>query len=544
MTVTLDQIDTPARWQPQRDRWGRPLIVPPGGGRPVGYTRTTTVAKTLDDEGALTKWAQRMTAAGLVRRPDLLALIASKLTPGGDIPEGAKNDVNDLCDQAKEAAAASAAANMGTALHAMTELADAGAPLANIPPALAPDLAAYRLATGALEHLAIENFVVLDDWKVAGTFDRLVRMPDGRTLIADLKTGQDLSYSWRSISVQLAIYAHGVLYDDGRRTPLPADVDLSTALVIHLPVGKATCTLHELDIAAGWEAFEHSMLAREWRQRRDLARPIQLSSPPATLAPESDAPPAPVVSTAPVHDRAEGGAPGAATLTARAARLRDVDGASAWLAARWPDGVPGVSKITDPAHVEAVTRLIGQAEAQFAVPFAPDLDATRETPSNTMPVGGDKPPAAVWQRPDDGGPADPAAIEVLRRNAGNLPKDLQALMSAWGAQALRAGRDIVTGDGHTVRSFEVLRAIVNAAMVLADKWGHDDELLRLHLAAALGDEAVTQPSIEVGAAFASLSIDEARALAAAFEHAYDAGSAVGFDNDGRPVLVDAVRAAN
>ncbi len=537
MTVTLDQIDTPARWQPQRDRWGRPLIVPPGGGKPIGYTRTTTVAKTLDDEGALTKWAQRMTAAGLVRRPDLLALIASRLTPGGDIPEGAKNDVNDLCDQAKEAAAASAAANMGTALHAMTELADAGAPLANIPPALAPDLAAYRLATGPLEHLAIENFVVLDDWKVAGTFDRLVRMPDGRTLIADLKTGQDLAYSWRSISVQLAIYAHGVLYDDGHRTPLPADVDLTTALVIHLPVGKATCTLHELDIAAGWEAFQHSMWAREWRQRRDLARPIQLSSPPSASPTDTvEAPPAPVVSTA-NGSSVEGGAPAAATLAARAARLRAIDGASAWLAARWPQGAPRLADLVDPAYVAAVERLLSACEAQFVVPFAPEVDATLTAPRNPMPTAVDKPPATVWQRPDDGGPADPAAIDVLRRNAGGLPKDLQALMQAWGAQALRAGRDIVTGDGHTVRSFEVLRAMVNAAMVLADKWGHDDELLRIHLAAALDDETVMQPSIEVGAAFASLTVDQARALAAAFEHAYDAGSAVGFDNDGRPVLV-------
>ena len=29
----------------RRDQWGRYLVVPPGGGRPTGYTRVTTVAK-------------------------------------------------------------------------------------------------------------------------------------------------------------------------------------------------------------------------------------------------------------------------------------------------------------------------------------------------------------------------------------------------------------------------------------------------------------------------------------------------------------------
>ena len=60
-----------------RDRWGRPLIIPPDGGKPVAYTRVTTVAKTLEDEGGLSKWMMRMTALGLAQRPDLYALVAT-----------------------------------------------------------------------------------------------------------------------------------------------------------------------------------------------------------------------------------------------------------------------------------------------------------------------------------------------------------------------------------------------------------------------------------------------------------------------------------
>ena len=55
-----------------RDRYGRPMIVPPKGGKPVPYTRTTTVAGSLDDGTALVAWKLRMAAAGLTLRPDLL----------------------------------------------------------------------------------------------------------------------------------------------------------------------------------------------------------------------------------------------------------------------------------------------------------------------------------------------------------------------------------------------------------------------------------------------------------------------------------------
>ena len=50
-----------------RDRWGRPLITPVGGGKPEPYTRVSTLAKTLDDKTALSKWMCRQTAIGLAR---------------------------------------------------------------------------------------------------------------------------------------------------------------------------------------------------------------------------------------------------------------------------------------------------------------------------------------------------------------------------------------------------------------------------------------------------------------------------------------------
>ena len=60
-----------------RDRYGRPLVVPPKGGKAVPYTRTTTVAGSLDDATALIAWKMRMVAAGLTLRPDLALAVSA-----------------------------------------------------------------------------------------------------------------------------------------------------------------------------------------------------------------------------------------------------------------------------------------------------------------------------------------------------------------------------------------------------------------------------------------------------------------------------------
>jgi hypothetical protein len=168
----------------QRDRWGRPLIEPPDGGKPVAYTRVSTLAKSLDKQEALTKWKQRMTAIGVSQRPDLLALVQATR-------EDDRKTLDDACEQALAAARSGAAANTGTALHSFTERIDEGVPLEEIVASdlIKADLAAYRERVAGLRMLAAEVFVVQDDIKCAGTFDRLIQI-DGRAYVADIKTGQ------------------------------------------------------------------------------------------------------------------------------------------------------------------------------------------------------------------------------------------------------------------------------------------------------------------------------------------------------------------
>src|SRR5690606_39704891 len=112
-----------------RDRYGRPLIVPEGGGTPVPYVRATTLAKTLDDTFNLQQWAKRQVIVGAGVRPDLgvAAAVAGPQAAAGD--RYAKKELDKLADAAMEVAGASTKRNMGTVLHSLSERVDRGEPL-------------------------------------------------------------------------------------------------------------------------------------------------------------------------------------------------------------------------------------------------------------------------------------------------------------------------------------------------------------------------------------------------------------------------------
>lgn len=263
----------------ERDRWGRYVIPDPVTGQKRSWTRATTVASTLSDKFGLQQWAQRMTARGLVVRPDLFARVAA-------CDPDDKQQLNRLVDDAKEAAAASSGANLGTALHSFTEQLDRGVAV-NAPAPWDADLAAYQhtLAVNGvvIDQAYVENIVTLPVQGVAGTFDRLVDL-GGTLTVADLKTGSFLD--WHEIAIQLALYAHAeTIYDPATRThtPMPP-VDQQRALVIHLPAGKATCELWTVDIEQGWEAAQQALQVREWRTRKSLADRHQPTRPAETDA--------------------------------------------------------------------------------------------------------------------------------------------------------------------------------------------------------------------------------------------------------------------
>ena len=249
-----------------RDRWGRPLVVPPTGGKKVAYTRCTTYIDVLEDKFNLQKWMQRMVAVGLAQRPDLQLSVAAHADD--------KRELDRICDQAREAATANAAATTGTALHALTELIDRGLDLPVLPDAAKADLDAYVAATKHLKATHIEQFCVQDPLKVGGTPDRVVEF-GGQRFIADIKTG---SIEWGSlkIAMQLALYARSRTYDIGQQKRGDHGADHRRGIIIHLPAGQARCDLHWVDLESGWEAVKVAREVRHWRTLKfgDLTEPV------------------------------------------------------------------------------------------------------------------------------------------------------------------------------------------------------------------------------------------------------------------------------
>lgn len=238
-----------------RDGYGRPLVIPPTGGKPVPYTRCTTFVGAIEDTYTLGLWQQRMVALGLADRPDLLMAVVAH--------RDQKGRLNAICKDAQEAAKAHAAATTGTALHALTERIDRGLTLGVIPEAYQADLDAYVRATARLKPVMIEQFCVQDPLKVGGTPDRVVEYK-GKRYIADLKTGT-LTFGFVKIAAQLAVYARSRPYnvETGERTAHGAEVD--RGIIIHAPAGSGTCTLYWVDLLAGWEAVKVSKAVREKR---------------------------------------------------------------------------------------------------------------------------------------------------------------------------------------------------------------------------------------------------------------------------------------
>lgn len=289
-----------------RDRWGRPLITPPEGGEPVAYRRVTTFAGALDDSYHLNKWKARMVARGMATAPDLQAGAAA----ANPQDKSGKRTLDEIAERALERANGTAAATLGTARHSMTEKIDRNEPLGYVPEDARADLDAYRTIMAPFTVLAIEGFCVLDEYRIGGTYDRILdlggnaKAPDGtfpRIVIGDVKTG-GIDFAAGKIGMQLAAYSRSLNYDhrDGSRTPLhPVDEWVGTSpaptvsqtwgVVIHLPVNTGTASLHWIDLAAGARGLD---VARDVLAYRDNARNLltkfaavtTAATPPLTIA--------------------------------------------------------------------------------------------------------------------------------------------------------------------------------------------------------------------------------------------------------------------
>lgn len=318
------------------------------------FTRATTFASTIEDRFNLEKWFKRMTALGLVARPDLLTQIAAH-------HDDDKRKLDAFCEEAIEAAKGSTGANLGTALHRLAERVDLGES-PTIPAPYDADIAAYtaKLREAGVRILPelMEGVVVVRSLKVAGRFDRVVEI-DGYDLplIADLKTGS-IDFSIPTIATQLALYANAdELYDPATDTCSPmVEVDTKRALIIHLPAGQARCELVLVDIEQGWKAAQMCAAVRGWRQNRTLSQPFVTPDRRTFLA-------------------------------GRVENLRDrYPDALADLAAMWPDGVPTFKSglpLSD-EHLDSIALVVSTVEAKHQVAFGDSDPADRRPDTETL----------------------------------------------------------------------------------------------------------------------------------------------------------------
>lgn len=479
------------RPEPKRDRWGRPIVLTPDGKR-TGYVRVTTIAKTLEDEGSLANWKMRQVAVGLAKRPDLLALAS---TAAGD-----KGRLDKITQQALDAAASDARANLGTALHSIIEMINLGLPFDDmVLPDLRADVDAYRSTMAMLTVDRAETFVVNDRHQYGGTFDFILTHPGtGRWVIADLKTGADLSYSWRSIAVQLAAYAHAeAIYDPAtdERTPMP-DIDRTVGIIVHLPASEGRCELHEVDLVAGHEALERSLWTRQWR-RAHVATPLTIPAPVATVEPDATAPNLCTV------ERWR-------WARARAAALID-NGHGDLVAQRWPHNVATLREhVHTDADIDAIARVLDLVESRVRAPF-PDDDQID---------------------PGDGADMSPDDVAALRAAITNITGPGKDRFVAVLGEARDAGRPLSLQPPACERHWLIARAL----MVAARDHDLDDELARHTLAYATGDQAVTQLAVPLGAAVAALTIPQASRWADVLTAIHDGRAVLTWTPDGHPTV--------
>lgn len=492
MTITLDtdQVD-----EIRRDRWGRYLVVPPGGGKPVAYTRATTVAKAIEDQHSLIAWKARVAAKGLTIRGELLKMIA--------VTDDRKR-LDDLVEQAAQAGGATERRDEGTALHRALELAMSGQP---VPELFRGDVAAVHdaltrhgltVVDGMTERMCVD-----DEHRIAGMFDLL--LTDGtRQWVADFKTGKTLDYSGLAFATQLAIYAGAsALYVQGQakdgsqdqREPMPA-VDRATALVLHVQPSSGRCDVHDVDIDYGAEALR---LCLDVREARTKGRTLIT----ARSAPEPAAAP-----TARLTRRDQ--------VIERLKALKGIDERwPAWVAARWPEGVPTLASkaIFGPKDYARLDEVISAAEAEAAAPFVPLPDGEEAQPAPCVPVAETQQDRAAsmgepWPPEfDDGGHVDDDDVAAMLARLNALTGPGRAWAQAKLLEARDAGVKISLRESRTTRACEISRALAS----WAETWGDDDQLVRHALVHVVGDDRV-QPAWPTGAVLGALGVDEATAL--------------------------------
>lgn len=218
----------------------------------VTYPGVTSILKVIDKSGPLIGWASRMTAEAALQ---LYPVIPAILEASGR--DGAVRALTARSGWKRDQAAAT-----GTEIHGLADRFVRGEELPEM-----TDETRQRVWTYAEWYTragwrvrASEGMVVNPEVGYGGTVDLIAYDADGRTVLADLKTGKDI---YREAILQLAAYGAAEVIEYGDVLyPMPI---IQRYVILHL-----TDTLREVDVTeyinAARRAFLSALSLHSWTE--------------------------------------------------------------------------------------------------------------------------------------------------------------------------------------------------------------------------------------------------------------------------------------
>lgn len=230
------------------------------------YPGVTGLLKVIDKSDALMSWAARNTAEAAV-------LLASTIDGDG------KNSLSGLVDTvgvegavkaltARSAWKRDEAAALGTEVHNLADLVVRGEPTPAMPEITRSRVLKYaewwKGSGWTLRSSEAEVVNTVEGY--GGTIDLLARDPDGKTVLADIKTGKAIY--WEAV-LQLCAYSRAeVIQHAGRVFPMPV---VDRYVILHVTANE----VRPVEVPVGgleWQAFLACMDLTRWRESQKGAR--------------------------------------------------------------------------------------------------------------------------------------------------------------------------------------------------------------------------------------------------------------------------------
>jgi hypothetical protein len=379
MTTSIEIAELDDEHERRRDfrrANGAPLVSDPDNpDKSLRYSRCSSYAKVLDDEEALTNWRIWKAMEGVARSKALATQVVATRDDDRESKKG-------LRERALDKGAANEKADQGTGLHAILARIEDVSDDFVVPDEYDADVSSYLrcLRTYGLESALIECHMVNDDYRAAGTADRIYRLTrplltphgdylePGTLVVGDLKTGQKLDFSLPGYAVQMALYATGVLYDiHAERRLVTPDIDPNWTLLVHTPAGRSICRLLWCSIETGLYGAFIAHEVKQWRKRWKSGAPgyDELPVPEPTCPDPTSTVPEDREATPPGEIMAEM----LAWCRERITAIGLNDHARRWLITSWPADLPKPSAITTPDNVVRLLDLLDAIEAEFSLQF-------------------------------------------------------------------------------------------------------------------------------------------------------------------------------